>query len=88
MSKVTRIFSYTIALLVAAGVAASAQSGSDAGSRQQRMASLRDVCSTHFARLCNGVRPGGGRIKACIKSHKSELSDSCREALSQARQSK
>lgn len=86
-SKATRIFGCTIAILAVSGIAAAAQSGQDAG-RHQRTASLRDACSADSARLCNGVQPGGGRIKACIKSHQSELSDSCCAALSHAKQSK
>jgi hypothetical protein len=30
------------------------------------------------------VKPGGGRIEACVKSHLSEISDPCKDAVSQA----
>jgi len=87
-SSINRIVACTVSILVATSVTASAQNGPDAGARRQQIASLREVCSADFARLCNGVQPGGGRIKACIKSHQSELSDGCRKALSHAKQSK
>jgi hypothetical protein len=30
------------------------------------------------------VKPGGGRIEACMKSHLSEVSDPCKDAVAQA----
>lgn len=87
-SSINRITACTVSILVVGSVTASAQNGPDAGARRQRIASLREVCSADFSRLCNGVQPGGGRIKACIKSHGAELSDGCREALSHAKKSK
>jgi len=84
-NSINPIVACTLLILVAGSVTASAQ---NAGAGRQRIASLREVCSADFARLCNGVQPGGGRIKACIKSHQSELSDGCRKALSHAKQSK
>lgn len=41
----------------------------------------RDACRTDFERLCKGVEPGGGRIRECIKAHRSEISPQCRAAL-------
>jgi hypothetical protein len=48
------------------------------------LAALRAACSDDAQRLCAGVSPGGGRILACLKEHKSELSDRCKLAASQA----
>ena len=42
------------------------------------------ACRPDIARLCGNVAPGQGRIKACMKAHLRELSDSCKEALFQA----
>ena len=41
-------------------------------------------CAGDIKTLCAGIQPGEGRIKACIKSHMAEVSDPCRDAMSQA----
>jgi hypothetical protein len=41
---------------------------------------LRAACSDDAARLCSGVQTGGGRIISCLKQHKDELSNGCRQA--------
>ena len=51
--------------------------------RSEAMALMR-VCRGDYDRLCAGVRPGGGRILACLQSHGSELSASCAEAMPRA----
>jgi hypothetical protein len=42
---------------------------------------VRTACRDDFRKLCPGVRPGGGRIKACMEAHKDQLSQRCRDAL-------
>lgn len=42
--------------------------------------SVRSVCRADYERLCHDVQPGGGRIKACMKEHLSQLSEDCRNA--------
>ena len=39
------------------------------------------ACSGDIEKLCSGIEPGGGRIKACIQGKVSELSTPCKEAL-------
>jgi hypothetical protein len=46
--------------------------------------SLAQVCRADFDKLCAGVRPGGGRIVACLESHAAELSAPCHDALPRA----
>ena len=41
-------------------------------------------CAGDIKTLCAGIQPGEGRIKACIKSHMAEVSDPCKDAMSQA----
>jgi hypothetical protein len=41
-------------------------------------------CAGDIKKLCAGLQPGEGRIKACIKSHMAEVSDPCRDAMSRA----
>jgi hypothetical protein len=39
------------------------------------------ACSGAIEKLCSGIEPGDGRIKACIQGKVSELSTPCKEAL-------
>jgi hypothetical protein len=56
-----------LAALLLSGSCAMAQSGSP--------------CGGDVKKLCAGVQPGESRIKACMKSHLSELSQSCEDRL-------
>ena len=38
-------------------------------------------CAGDIKKLCAGIEPGDGRIKACIKSHLSELSPACEDRV-------
>ena len=40
-------------------------------------------CAGDIKTLCAGIQPGEGRIKTCIKSHMAEVSEPCRDAMSQ-----
>jgi len=42
------------------------------------------VCKTNVTNLCAGIVPGTGGIRACIKSHMAEVSDPCKDEMSQA----
>jgi cysteine rich repeat protein len=46
-----------------------------------QQAAAMKYCKADFERLCPGVQPGGGRIIACLKSHKEEISIGCGKAL-------
>jgi hypothetical protein len=46
----------------------------------------REACRTDYQTLCSGVQPGGGRVIACFREHRAQLSGSCVEALKAARQ--
>jgi len=48
--------------------------------QQHAIAALRAACSADIQKLCAGVQPGGGRIMACLKQHKDEVSDGCKQA--------
>src|SRR3954471_17877466 len=62
-----------IALLLSAALLLS---GSLATAEQEGKPCARDVKT-----LCAGIQPGEARIKACIKSHLTELSRSCEDRL-------
>jgi Cysteine rich repeat len=51
---------------------------------QGASAAMRQACHADYQQFCSGVMPGGGRIAACLKSHASELSSGCQQALEKA----
>jgi hypothetical protein len=68
-------------LVVAAGIAL--LGGSTATVAQDRMERFRiaRACAGDIERLCYGVPPGEGRIKACMRAHMRELSAPCFDAI-------
>ena len=46
----------------------------------------RTACANDVQKLCAGVQPGGGRILACLKQHKDQVSDGCKQAVLAAMQ--
>lgn len=42
------------------------------------------ACASDVKSLCAGIQPGDGRIKACIKSHFSDVSAPCQAVLTKA----
>jgi len=48
---------------------------------QQAVAEARAACETDIQKLCTGVKPGGGRILVCLKQHKDQVSDGCKQAV-------
>jgi hypothetical protein len=49
---------------------------------QQR--AVAKACADDIKTQCQGVQPGEGRIKACIKSHFADLSQPCQAVLMKA----
>jgi hypothetical protein len=45
---------------------------------------IAEACAGDIERLCAGVPPGEGRIKACMKAHITELSAPCFDVLLRA----
>ena len=43
------------------------------------------ACRADVQKLCPGIKPGGGRIKECMKAHKDEVSDGCKTFLKEKR---
>ncbi|MFO1048532.1 MAG: cysteine rich repeat-containing protein [Geminicoccaceae bacterium] len=50
-------------------------------SHAQEARTIARACAADIERLCAGVPPGEGRIKACMKAHISEVSAPCFDAL-------
>jgi Cysteine rich repeat len=66
------------AVAAVASFALIAFAGSSALAQQ---AEAMKYCKSDVARLCPGVRMGGGRIIACLKEHKMEVSVGCAKAI-------
>lgn len=62
----------------------SSQSPPTQGPSQQAVADARAACDTDIQKLCAGVQPGGGRILSCLKQHKDQVSDVCKQAVIKA----
>jgi hypothetical protein len=71
-----RIGRLTIA--VALSILALALSEQNALAQQ---AEAMKYCKADIARLCPGVQMGGGRIIACLREHKMEVSVGCAKAI-------
>jgi hypothetical protein len=63
--------------LIVGGALLLASSAAMAQNAQQ----IARACAGDIERLCAGVPPGEGRIKACIKAHITELSAPCFDTL-------
>jgi Cysteine rich repeat len=55
--------------------------GSAESSALAQQAEAMKYCKADVARLCPGVQMGGGRIIACLKEHKMEVSVGCAKAI-------
>ncbi len=55
---------------------------------EQELELVRTYCKSDVERLCKGIEPGGGRIKACLKEHENEMSVGCAKALQELKKSK
>ena len=50
---------------------------------KKKVEEFKEACKGDAKNLCKDVKPGGGRIVQCLKQHESELSPSCKAAMSQ-----
>lgn len=51
---------------------------------EQRIEQVKEECKADAQKFCKGIRPGGGRILACLKSHQSELAPACAAEFNKA----
>ena len=49
-----------------------------------KASAVRKACRADIKKNCAGIKPGGGRIETCIKDHFADMSDACKEVISQA----
>jgi hypothetical protein len=49
-----------------------------------KVVEIAKACRSDIKEHCADVKPGGGRIRACMESHLADVSDPCKEALGRA----
>ena len=49
-----------------------------------KASAVRKACRADIKKNCAGISPGGGRIETCMKDHFADMSDACKEVISQA----
>jgi len=42
---------------------------------------VQGACRTDVKALCGSVQPGGGRVRECMKEHRSQLSNECKMSI-------
>jgi hypothetical protein len=72
MSKVIAVVMVVGALLLAGGPALAADNPVDA---------VKKACNTELTTFCKGVKPGEGRILACLYAFEDQVSDKCTYAV-------
>ncbi|HZT61874.1 MAG TPA: cysteine rich repeat-containing protein [Burkholderiales bacterium] len=51
---------------------------------EQRIEQVKEECNADAKKFCQGIRPGQGRILACLKSHQAELAPACAAEFNRA----
>ena len=69
-------------LLAVLGFAAQAP----ASAQSAPIDAARAACRADLQQFCAGVQPGGGRMLACLKEHRDQVSDACKQAVKSALQ--
>lgn len=44
---------------------------------EERIEQVKQECNADVKKFCQGIKPGAGRILACLKSHQAELAPAC-----------
>ncbi|HET7764918.1 MAG TPA: cysteine rich repeat-containing protein [Burkholderiales bacterium] len=52
---------------------------------EERLEQVKEECNADAKKFCKGIRPGQGRILACLKSHQSELAPACAAEFNRAK---
>jgi hypothetical protein len=47
----------------------------------EALASYSGPCAEDIGKQCGGIKPGGGKITACLKAHEAGLTSACKEEL-------
>jgi hypothetical protein len=57
-----------------------------ASAQSSAIEAAQAACSADLQQLCAGVQPGGGRMLACLKQHRDQVSPACKQAVMSALQ--
>jgi hypothetical protein len=82
MSKSYSMIALSVTAIVLGGT--SMLTGSRSASAQEGLFTSERDCTTDVQSLCADVKPGQGRVLACLQSHVGELSVGCSTILSKA----
>jgi hypothetical protein len=74
-----RMGTHKVSVVAVCSIALSFPAVTGAGAQAPQLA----YCKADAQRLCQDVRPGGGRIEACLKTHENEMSVGCAKELKQ-----
>lgn len=72
-------------LLFSMGLATTAQAQE---MTRQQMREVRSLCQADMRRLCPNIKPGDGKLMACVEEKAAELSEPCANALMTAKTAK
>ena len=56
------------------------------GQDQMRVGDSKGACKSDIEQFCKDIKPGGGRIRACLRGNEDRLSQSCRDHIAQERE--
>src|SRR5262245_10905189 len=74
-------FKMLIRQLTAASLLSLAVISLPASTQTAKAAAPLALCKADAEKICSGVAPGGGKLIACLKLHKEEVSVGCAKAL-------
>jgi len=74
--------------ILAAALAMLAFSAAHAADAPAAPPAVVAACKADVEKLCPGVQPGEGRIAACMKDKRRQLSDGCKAAIKEQRKNK
>src|SRR5580658_763672 len=49
--------------------------------QQSPLDAARTACASDLQQFCAGVQSGGGRLLACLKEHRDQVSPGCKQAV-------
>lgn len=83
--KKSRLFGLAFTIAAAVAMADEPPAAPPAPAQHRSLQEVRAACKEDVQKLCTGVQPGGGRIVGCLKQHKEEVSDGCKQAIQKAK---
>jgi hypothetical protein len=86
LARLIRIVSFTAATALSTFALAQQPPQPPPSGGEGEFARVREACHADVERLCSDVKPGGGRIRECLRAHHADLSDGCKAAIKEARE--